>query len=58
MKRSIEEKVMLCGTCDTRTYRYVLRDDIACMVIVRIRREYLGRSEALNPVNWVIVKEV
>lgn len=57
MKKSIEEKVMQYGTYETRAYLYVLRGTIECGYIVRIRREYIGTTAALDRDNYTIVKK-
>lgn len=57
LRKSIEDNVMTYGFYDTKNYRYRIQEFIEGKAIVRIKLEYLDTTEALNPLNWVIVKE-
>jgi len=57
LRKSIEDNVIRYGVYDTKNYRYRIQEFIEGTAIVKIRREYLDTTEALNPMNWVIVKE-
>lgn len=61
MRKDLENKIRNCGSYDTATYRYVLREEEDengwYEKIVRIPLEFLDTTATLDPENWETVKD-
>jgi len=55
MKKKLEERIIREGIVDTNRFRYVFKSFPAYAVIMKIEREKLGTTAAID--GWKIVKE-